>query len=311
MYTGAITPDRIQSSVIAVPPLSRHDDLSLNVEANRSIIQHIGNGGVTTFLYGGNANFYNVSLSEYDNLLTMLSQVAGDDHWIIPSAGPSFGVMMDQAAILKQHAFPTAMVLPPAFAFTPTGVETGFRKFVDAYGKPSVLYIKNKGVIEVDQVRKLYDEGLISWVKYAIVKDNPAEDDYLKTLTDAIDPKFIVSGIGEQPAIIHLRDFGLGGFTAGCVCVAPSLSAQMLRAIADGQFDKAEQLRQVFVPLEDLRNNISPIRVLHDAVELAGIAQTGNALPLLSNLNDEEKNQVRQAAVALLAADKTTKESDK
>ncbi len=303
MYQGPITPERIRQSVIAVPPLARHADQSLNVEANRAIVEHLRSGQVTTFLYGGNANFYNVSVGEYDGLLSMLEKIAGDQDWIVPSAGPAYGTMMDQAAILKQHAFPTAMVLPPAFAFTPSGVETGFRKFVEAYGKPSVLYVKNEGVIEVDQVKRLYDDGLVSWVKYAIVRDDPRHDDYLKALADAVDPRFIVSGIGEQPAIVHLRDFGVGGFTAGCVCVAPGLSAQMLAAIARGDFDEAERLRKIFEPLEDLRNAISPIRVLHDAVALAGIADTGPALPLLSNLDEAQQQQVREAATALLDAD--------
>ena len=50
-------------------------------------------------------------------------------------------------------------------------------------------------------------------------------------LVQQVDRKLIVSGIGEQPAIIHLRDFKLGGFTSGCVCVAPKLSRLMLEAL--------------------------------------------------------------------------------
>jgi dihydrodipicolinate synthase/N-acetylneuraminate lyase len=309
MYTGPITSELIRDSVIAVPPLARHDDATLAPEANHAIVRHITAGGVTTLLYGGNANFYNVSLGEYDGLLAMLADIAGESDWIIPSAGPAFGTMMDQAALLKQHDFPTAMVLPPTAAFTPSGFEAGFRQFVEAYGKPSVLYIKNDGVLEVDQVRKLYDDGLVSWVKYAIVREDWSKDDYLKALTEAVDPNFVVSGIGEQPAIIHLQDFGIGGFTAGCVCVAPSLSAQMLRAIVANDIDEAERLRAIFQPLENLRNDINPIRVLHDAVALAGIAETGPALPLLSNLTTDQQGLVRAAATDLLAADQASKEA--
>ncbi len=301
MYTGSITPELIHGSVIAVPPLARHADLSLNRDANAALVKHIEAGGVNTLLYGGNANFYNVSIAEYDGLLKMLSEIAAPDTWIIPAAGPAYGTMLDQAAILKNHAFPTAMLLPPAFAFTPEGVEAGFRAFVKAYGKPSVLYIKNTGVIEVDQVKRLFDEGLVSWIKYAIVRENPAQDDYLKKLVDAVDPQYIVSGIGEQPAIIHLRDFGVGGFTAGCVCVGPQPSADLLKAIDAKNWDEAERLLELFLPLEDLRNAISPIRVLHDAVTLAGIADTGPILPLLSNLSGDQRGAVEKAAKALLA----------
>src|ERR1041385_9233916 len=110
----------------------------------------------------------------------------------------------------------------------------------------------------------------------------------------------IISGIGEQPAIVHLHDFGLGGFTSGCVCVAPRLSRLMLEALRRDDYAEAERIRQVFRPLEDLRNAINPICVLHEAVRLAGIAQTGPLLPLLSNLEEKEHARVREAAAKLL-----------
>jgi dihydrodipicolinate synthase/N-acetylneuraminate lyase len=301
MDTTPVTPEKIRGSVIAVPPLARHADLKLNREANATLVRHIEAGGVTTLLYGGNANFYNVPLGEYDALLGMLTELAGENTWVIPSAGPAYGALMDQARILRQHAFSTAMVLPPAAAFTPQGVELGFRRFVEAYGKPAVLYIKSDGVLAVDQVRSLFDDGLISLVKYAIVRDNPAQDDYLRALVEAVDPRFVVSGIGEQPALVHLRDFHLGGFTSGCVCVAPRLSISTLAAIQSEQFDEAERLLRIFRPLEDLRNAIHPIRVLHDAVTLAGIVDLGPILPLLDNLAGEHRTAVAAAAGKLLA----------
>ena len=114
-------------------------------------------------------------------------------------------------------------------------------------------------------------------------------------------PDLIVSGIGEQPARTHMQQFGLSGFTSGCVCVAPKLSMEMLHAIKAGDNDSAEQIRRTFEPLEDLRNSINPVRVLHSAVALAGIADTGPILPLLSDLNEQDRERVKKAACELLA----------
>jgi 4-hydroxy-tetrahydrodipicolinate synthase len=113
----------------------------------------------------------------------------------------------------------------------------------------------------------------------------------------------IISGIGEQPAILHTRDFKLGGFTSGCVCVAPNLSRLMLEAMRAGNYAEAERIRKIYMPLEDLRNAINPIRVLHEAVRLAGIADTGPLQPLLTNLPQADHAMVREAAVTLLRAD--------
>jgi dihydrodipicolinate synthase/N-acetylneuraminate lyase len=56
--------------------------------------------------------------------------------------------------------------------------------------------------------------------------------------------------------------------------------------------------------LEDLRNAINPVRVLHEAVRLAGLANTGPVLPLLSGLTAEQAAQVETAATALLLRDR-------
>src|SRR5690348_5489039 len=58
--------DRLGSSVLAVPPLARNADYSLNEAENTKLIRHIEGGGTRTLLYGGNANFYHIALSEYD-----------------------------------------------------------------------------------------------------------------------------------------------------------------------------------------------------------------------------------------------------
>ena len=195
------------------------------------------------------------------------------------------------------------MVLPHQGITTGEGVEEGIKRFVQAAGIPALLYIKHEGYIEPENVKRLADAGIISGIKYAIVRPDPAKDEYLRKLVQLVDPKIIVSGIGEQPAIVHLRDFHLAGFTSGCICVAPRLSGEMLAAIRAKDWAKAESIRQIFKPLEDLRNAINPIRVLHEAVRLAGIAETGPLIPLLSNLAESDHPSVQAAAKVLLHRD--------
>src|SRR5213080_4802906 len=92
--------DMLTASVLAVPPIARNEDFSLNESENAKIIRHIEAGGIRTLLYGGNANFYHIALSEYDQVLGMLAQLAGKDTLVIPSAGPAFGLSIDQARVI-------------------------------------------------------------------------------------------------------------------------------------------------------------------------------------------------------------------
>ncbi len=301
MKTTSVSLADLQSSVIAVPPLCRNRDLSLSKSQNNKLIRHMHKGGIRTLLYGGNANLYNIAVSEYHSLLKMLVDLAPDDMWIVPSVGPMYGTAMDQAKILREFAFPTAMLLPTLFPSKPAGVATAVRHFVDKSGIKAVLYIKDGAYITPELAAELVNDGLISWIKYAIVEPDPKKDPYLKKLIKLVDPKLIVSGIGEQPSITHLRDFGLAGFTAGCVCIAPSRSTALLQAIASKDWKAADEIREEFVALEDLRNAHSPILVLHHAVELAGVAVTGPVLPLLTELPANLLPRIEKAAKALVA----------
>ena len=302
MQTSPITPETLAASVIAVPPLARNADYTVNREENAKIIRHIEAGGVTTHLYGGNANFYHLRPSEYESVLTMLADLAGDSSLLIPSVGPAYGLQMDQAAIFKQTRFPTAMVLPQDGLMTEAGLMTGFRHFVEAVERPAVLYIKREGYITPEGAARLVNDGLVSFIKYAIVRDDPADDPFLDALVKTVDPRIIVSGIGEQPALVHLQQFKINGFTAGCVCVRPDLSQEMLRELKAGNLDRVREIQAIFKPLEDLRNGINPVRVLHEAVTASGIANTGPQLPLLHDLSAAERDAVSQAAKALLIA---------
>ena len=296
MRTGPVTPDLLRASVIAVPPLARADDYSISVDENRKIIEHIEKGGVSTLLYGGNANLYHARPAEYGSLLQVIGGAAGEKTLVIPAAGPAYGTMMDQAPSLAESGFPTAMALPMQGPTTSAGVVKGLSHFARTFGGPIVLYIKNPGYLEPEDAARLVEDGLVSFIKYAIVRDDPAEDPYLARLVEVVDPAIIVSGIGEQPAIIHRQEFGLTGFTSGCVCVNPSLSQAMLEALNEGDLARAETIRSLFRSLEDLRNSIHPIRVLHEAIELTDIARSGPHLPLLSQLNDTERATVGEAA---------------
>lgn len=301
MNTAPITSTTLSSSVIAVPPVARNADLGWNVPENVRIIRHLEAGGVRTLLYGGNAALAHVALSEYADLLTMISENVSDDTTVVPSVGPVYGLMMDQANILKDYAFPTVMLLPSREATTPAGIAAGVRKFVERFGKPIVLYLKHDGMVDVDTVRRMVDEKLISWIKYAIVRQDPAEDTFLRSLTDAVGTSIVVSGMGEQPALVHLRDFGLAGFTSGCVCIAPRLSMDMLRALHDQDFASADRIRQQFARLELLRDTINPVRVLHAAVALAGIAETGPITPFWSPVDVSDEAAIQEAARGLLS----------
>jgi len=301
MNVSPIVESEFASTVMAVPPLARRPDLSLDVEENRRLIRHMEAGGLRTLLYGGNANLYHLAVSEYRELLDMLAALTGPETRVIPSIGPDFGKMQDQARMLAQTAYKTAMVLPLGGFTTPAGVEAGLTRIADTAGIPLTLYVKSENYVDVDTLARLVERGTLIAVKYAIVRKDPANDPYLRRLLESVPASRLVSGMGERPALVHVRDFGLAAWTTGSGCIAPHAVMALLAAAKQGRTEEARRLHDAFMPLETLRDNISLIRVLHDAVTLAGIGNMGPILPLLSGTPEADLPAVEAAAKALLA----------
>jgi dihydrodipicolinate synthase/N-acetylneuraminate lyase len=293
--------------VFPVPPLARKSDArrSIDFEQNNRIVRHIANGGLTRFLYGGNAFLYHMTLTEYESLLDWLNGFAGD-LWAIPSLGPSYGRAMDQASILRRYKFPCVMALPCGDPRDAKGLETGLREIAESANTPLILYLKEENNFGADKeagldvVARLVDEGVCVAIKYAVVRKNPVEDDYLGSLLKRVDRVRVISGIGERPAIVHMRDWSLPGFTTGSGCLAPRLSGRIFEACVNGDYETAEKLRAEFLPLEDLRDAWSPAKVLHFATQLAGVAEIGAVPPFLSSLSEERVKELAPVARGLV-----------
>src|SRR2546427_6093012 len=306
MKTNSISSEDLRG-LLAVPPLARRRDpaRSLDLAQNDLIVRHIISGGITRLIYGGNAFLYHTTLAEFEELLEWLAGFSAQ-LWVIPSIGPSYGRAMDQAQLLRKFQFPCVMVLPCSDPSDSAGLERGYRDIAEAADAELIIYLKderNFGVNResgLDAVARQVHDGVCIGIKYAVVRGDPARDAYLEALLSRVDRKFVISGIGERPAVVHLRDWKLPGFTTGSGCIAPRLSRMLFEACARQNFDQAEALRAEFIPLEDLRDAWGPAKVLHSAIELAGIAKTGPVPPFVSSLTKEQNQRLARVVDNLI-----------
>ena len=298
------------NGVYAVPPLPRRSDprRSIDFGAAELLARHIEAGGISRFLYGGNAFLYHVSLDEFAALIDWLASFPAG-RWPIPSIGPSFGRAIDQARLLRKHSFPAVMMLPCGDPRDAAGLERGMREIVHAAGMPLILYLKSEDAFGsdkeqgLDAVGRLLDDGTAISIKYAVVRDRPGDDPYLDGLLKRVDRQRVISGMGERPAIEHLRDYKLGGLTTGSGCIAPHRCQELFDAAGRGDWTTATTLRALFMPLEDLRDAWGPARVLHHATELSGVAPTGPIVPYVSELDADRLRELTPVARTLRERD--------
>jgi 4-hydroxy-tetrahydrodipicolinate synthase len=293
--------------VYPVPPLARKRDArrSLDFVQNEKILRHLQKHGIINVVYGGNAFLYHVTLAEYQELIEWASGFARDLS-IVPGVGPSYGRAMDQAPLIRRHQFPSVLVLPCGDPRDAAGLESGLRDIAEACGVPLSVYIKHEADFGpdrdagLDAVGRLMDAKVCGSIKYAIVRKDPADDAYLTGLLRRVPADRVISGIGERPAIVHLRDFKLNGFTTGSGALAPRLSLDLLNACVRKDYAAAEEIRRAFLPLEDLRDAWGAAPVLHAAVDAAGLAETGPVPPFVSAIHAAQVDQLRPVARALL-----------
>ena len=300
-------PPRLQAGdLFAVPPLPRRarTDRSIDFDAAEKVAAHIESGGITHLLYGGNAFLYHASLGEFEELAGWLAGLP-PSRVPIPSLGPSFGHALEQARLLRRYRFRAVMMLPCGDPRDARGLEAGYREIADAAGLPLILYLKTDDAFGsdrnagLDAVGRLIDDGVAVAIKYAVVLPDPAKDAYLDGLLWRVDRSKVISGMGERPAVVHLKDFRLAGMTTGSGCIAPRRCREFFDACRAADWARAEKLRSLFMPLEDMRDEWGPARVLHHATELCGMASTGPIPPYVSALDKDRLTLLKPVAEQL------------
>lgn len=303
MPSQPLTPADFARSVVAVPPIALDAEGGIAVETNRRLMRHIAGGGVTTLLYGGNANLYHYGSALFRTALETLHADCPSSARILFSIGPDFGKAMDQVADIRRAGVVDVMLLPTAFPSDPRGVAEGARRLADALGFGIVLYLKRDGYMDPEALGRLVEDGAVGFVKYAVEREDAAQDAYLDAVLAAVGVANVASGMGETPIADHLGRRGLATYTSGAVCVAPAAANELLALYRAGRADEALERSAPFLEFERLRTKIGGIAMLHDAIGIAGLGDCGTLSPMLSNLTEAEKAEITPVMTALVEAE--------
>ena len=133
----------------------------------------------------------------------MLAEQSGPETVVVPSIGPAHGFAMDQVDVLRDFNFPTVMLLPSQDVVDQAGIARSVKTIADRLGKPIVLYIKFDRWMDPKMVQALEADGTISWIKYAVVREDPADDDYLREIQQVFHRKeSSAASVNSQPSFI-------------------------------------------------------------------------------------------------------------
>jgi dihydrodipicolinate synthase/N-acetylneuraminate lyase len=221
---------------------------------------------------------------------------------MVPSIGGDYGKAFDQVVLLRERGFPTAILLP-FFLVQPRGVATGIRKLADAYGKPLMIFFKSTDYLRAEDIAALMKDGALCAVEYGLAPDEGGRSPHLEALLDLIgSAERLIDGAGEK-TIVGNSKFGIQGYTSGSGLLAPHLSMALLAAVKRGDRPAIEALSCHFLAFEAARAAYSAIPVVHAALRLVGIADTGPMGPFFdSNFDEAATAEITRVAGELLHA---------
>ena len=91
------------------------------------------------------------------------------------------------------------MMLPMTAHTNPAGVARAVRDFVQAMGKPAIVYIRQANYMAPEELGRLVSGGQVCAVKYAVDRPSFREDPYLAQLVDTVGPEQHRLGFWRDP----------------------------------------------------------------------------------------------------------------
>ncbi len=156
MKTSPVTSEDLARSVLSVPPLCLTADLALAEAQNKKLVRHIEAGRRVDHPLGRQCPAPALGAQP-------LRRVLGDGRG--HRGGGQLGDPVGRARLWqadgrgarrsKGTRFPCAMLLPMPAHTTPAGVLRGLLDFVQASGKPAILYVRQADYVDPEAAAKL------------------------------------------------------------------------------------------------------------------------------------------------------------
>lgn len=252
-------------------------------------------------LYGGNANLFSQSLAQYAQSAELIGAVA-EHSTVIAGIGPDLGKMLDQAGLIERAGLRNVMLLPLHYPADTHGTGDGVRRIAERLGFGVIVDLCRENYLRPVTLRKLRDEGAVSFVKYSVRRDNPEDDAYLDRVIEVMGRERVVSGLGEAAVLDHVGKRGLPAYASGAATLVPEAVLRLRSMLQSGDLAAVRRMLMPFLEFERLGMALGSIQVLHDAVSVAGIAEMGPQIPMLSPVKAKFRDDLEWAVAQLLQA---------
>ncbi|MFC3282993.1 5-dehydro-4-deoxyglucarate dehydratase [Litchfieldella rifensis] len=247
------------------------------------------------FVAGGTGEFFNLTLEEYREIVSVAVETVGGRLPVIASAGLSVGSGKAFARIAEEEGADGILLMPPYLTECPQdGLVEYARQICRATELNVVYYNRANGLLNVESVRQLADScpNLIG------LKDGKGDIQALNRIVKTVGDRLVYIG-GVPTAEIFAEAYlsiGVNTYSSAVFNFVPDMAVKFYRELRKGNKDVVKKITQeFFIPFVDLRDRKAgyAVSLIKAGADIIG-KPAGKVRAPLTMPTSEERSQLER-----------------
>ncbi|MBZ9537543.1 5-dehydro-4-deoxyglucarate dehydratase [Modicisalibacter tunisiensis] len=243
------------------------------------------------FVAGGTGEFFNLTLDEFREIVTVAVETVGGKLPVIASAGLSVGVGQAYAKAAEEAGADGILLMPPYLTECPQdGLVEYARRICDSTSINVIYYNRGNGVLEAEAVQQLADAcpNLIG------LKDGKGDMQLLNKIVKTVGDRLVYVG-GVPTAEIFAEAYlsiGVNTYSSAVFNFVPELAVTFYRALRNGDSATVKQItNDFFIPFVNLRDRRKgyAVSLIKEGASIIGRSAGRVRAPLVMPTEEERK----------------------
>ncbi|MBS9404366.1 5-dehydro-4-deoxyglucarate dehydratase [Halomonas sp. TRM85114] len=247
------------------------------------------------FVAGGTGEFFNLTLEEFREIVTLAVEVVDGKLPVIASAGLSVGSGKAFAKAAEEAGADGILLMPPYLTECPQdGLVEYARQICDATSLNVVYYNRGNGILTAASVQALAD----SCANFIALKDGKGDIQALNKIVKTVGDRLVYIG-GVPTAEIFAEAYlsiGVNTYSSAVFNFVPDMAVTFYKELRKGNSEAVKQItNDFFIPFVDLRDRKAgyAVSLIKAGAELIG-RPAGSVRAPLSMPTSEERQQLEK-----------------
>lgn len=229
---------------------------NFNPESYRKRLEWLAGHDISAFFVaGGTGEFFNLTLDEYRDVVSLAVETLGGKLPVIASAGLSVGSGKAYAKVAEEAGADGILLMPPYLTeCSQDGLLDYAKQICDATSLNVIYYNRGNGVLEAETAKQLADScpNLIG------LKDGKGDIQALNKIVKTVGDRLVYIG-GVPTAEIFAEAYlaiGVNTYSSAVFNFVPEMAVKFYRELRQGNREAIKKMtNEFFIPFVNLRDN--------------------------------------------------------